>query len=140
MDAGILARDLVHARMDGDVIDRNHADYDRSRRVWNAMADRRPAVIARARNAADVEKVVTVAAKHGALLAIRGGGHSIPGLSTCNDGIVLDLSLMNAVNIDGRDGHAQAQGGALLGDLDRAGMQAGLVVPAGSSPIPALPD
>src|SRR5262245_60260608 len=104
MDTGILARDLVCARMDGDVIDRNHADYDKLRRVWNGIADRRPAVIARAHNAADVEKVVAVAAEHRALLAIRGGGHSIPGLSTCNDGIMLDLSLMNAVNVDTRAG------------------------------------
>ncbi len=74
---------------------------------------------------------MTIAAQHGALLAVRGGGHSIPGLSTCDDGIVLDLSLMNSVHVDGSVGRAEVQGGALLGDLDRAGAQAGLVVPAG---------
>jgi FAD/FMN-containing dehydrogenase len=117
--------------MDGDVIDRDHAEYDKLRRVWNAMADRHPALIVRARSAADVEKVVAIAAEHKALLAIRGGGHSIPGLSTCDDGIMLDLSLMNAVNVDRPASRAEVLGGALLGDLDRAGMQAGLVVPAG---------
>jgi len=95
------------------------------------MADRRPAVIVRARSVADVEKVIAVAAKHGALLAVRGGGHSIPGLSTCDDGIVLDLSLMNTVTVDKFAGRADVLGGALLGDLDRAGAPAGLVVPAG---------
>ncbi|HSA79904.1 MAG TPA: FAD-binding oxidoreductase [Geminicoccaceae bacterium] len=131
MDAAVLIRDLNHAHLDGDVVDRDHATYDRLRRTWNAMADRRPAVIVRARSVADVEKVVAAAADHDALLAVRGGGHSIPGLSTCDGGIVLDLSLMNAVAVDRSASRAEVLGGALLGDLDRAGAPAGLVVPAG---------
>ena len=131
MKADGLIRDLVGARLDGDVVDRDHADFNRFRRVWNAMADRRPAVVARARSVSDVEKVVRVAADHESLLAVRGGGHSIPGLSTCDDGIMLDLSMMNAVKIDRAAARAVAQGGALLGDLDRAGVPHGLVVPAG---------
>ena len=131
MDTAVLAHDLGHAHLEGDVIDRNHAHYDRLRRVWNAMADRRPAAVVRARSGADVQKVVAVAAKHEALLAVRGGGHSIPGLSTCDHGIMLDLSLMNAVAVDRFARRAEVQGGALLGDLDSAGAPAGLVVPAG---------
>lgn len=131
MDAAIEARDLRQARMDGEIVARDHPEYDRLRRVWNATADRRPAVIARARSLADVERVVAVAAKHGSLLAVRGGGHSIPGLSTCDGGIVLDLSLMNTVTVDGSRSLAEVSGGALLGDLDRACVPAGLVVPAG---------
>ncbi len=131
MDTAIFAREFAQARMDGDVVDRDHPEYDRRRRVWNAMADRLPAVIVRARSVADVEKVVAIAAKHEALLAVRGGGHSIPGLSTCDDGIVLELSLMNAVTVDRSACRAEVSGGALLGDLDRAGAPVGLVVPAG---------
>ena len=131
MNAVIAAREFARARIDGDIVDYDHPEYDRLRRVWNAMADRRPAVIVRARGVADVEKVIAVAAKHGTLLAVRGGGHSIPGLSTCDDGIVLDLSLMNTVTVDKSAGRADVLGGALLGDLDRAGAPAGLVVPAG---------
>ncbi len=131
MDAAIAAREFARAHMDGEVVDRDHPEYDRLRRVWNAMADRRPAVVVRARSVADVEKAVSVAAKHAALLAVRGGGHSLPGLSTCDDGIMLDLSLMNAVAVDKSAGRAEVLGGALLGDLDRAGAPVGLVVPAG---------
>ncbi len=131
MDALILSRELNRAHLDGDIFDPGHCEYDKYRRVWNATADRLPSAIVRARSVPDVEKVVTVAAQQGALLAVRGGGHSIPGLSTCDDGIVLDLSLMNTIHVDKAAQRAEVQGGALLGDLDRAGAPAGLVVPAG---------
>ena len=131
MDAAILSRELSRAQIDGDVFDPGHRDYDKYRRTWNATADRRPSVIVRARSVSDVERVVALAARQGALLAVRGGGHSLPGLSTCDDGIVLDLSLMNSVHVDKAAWRAEVQGGALLGDLDRAGAEAGLVVPAG---------
>jgi FAD/FMN-containing dehydrogenase len=122
---------LANVTFDGDLIDPGHQEYDEYRRVWNATSDRRPKAIVRARSVSDVETVVAVAAQRSALLAVRGGGHSIPGLSTCDDGIVLDLSPMNAVHIDRAAQRAEVQGGALLGDLDRAGVPAGLVVPAG---------
>ncbi|MDA0341076.1 MAG: FAD-binding oxidoreductase [Proteobacteria bacterium] len=80
---------------------------------------------------ADVEKVVATAAEHASLLAVRGGGHSLPGLSTCDGGVVLDLSNMNAVTVDRSALSAEAWGGALLGDLDKASVPVGLVVPAG---------
>lgn len=131
MHAAHLARELVRANIDGTVIGRGHADYDRLRRVWNAVADRRPAAIVRARTANDVTKVVHIAAEQGALLAVRGGGHSLPGLSTCDDGILLDLSQMNEVIVDLVARTAQVAGGALLGHLDSAGARAGLVTPAG---------
>jgi FAD/FMN-containing dehydrogenase len=123
--------EFAHACLDGDIVDRVHRDYDRCRRVWNAMADRRPQAIVRARSVADVQKIVAAAAKHDALLAVRGGGHSIPGLSTCDDGIVLDLSAMNAVAVDRSARRAEVLGGALLGDLDAASVPLGLAVPAG---------
>lgn len=128
---GKLLTALGSRRIEGDIIDPRHHQYDDARRVWNGMADRQPAVIVRALNVADVQKVVTTAAEYGFLLAVRGGGHSLPGLSTCDNGIVLDLSRMNAVTVDRSTNRAEAQGGALLGDLDKASVPHGLVVPAG---------
>lgn len=116
---------------DGPVIGHDHDGYDRYRRIWNGIADRRPAAIVRARGVEDVRKAVGLAADLGALLAVRCGGHSLPGLSTCDDGIVLDLSLINDVVVDKAAGIADVGGGALLGDLDAAGARAGLVTPAG---------
>ena len=127
----MLSRALERAQFDGDIFGPAHREYDRYRRVWNATADRRPGAVVRARTVSDVEKVVAIAAQEGAMLAVRSGGHSLPGLSTCDDGIVLDLSLMNSVQVDRAARLAEVQGGALLGDLDRAGVPAGLVVPAG---------
>ena len=131
MDASLLTLDLDRARLEGSVIDRNHGDYDRLRRVWNGMVDRRPAAIIRARSAEDVAKAVRVAAERQLPLAVRCGGHSFPGLSTCDDGILLDLSLMKDIAIDPAARRAGVGGGALLGDLDAAGAPHGLVTPAG---------
>ena len=131
MNDSAVSGSLSSAQMDGLVVDRNHVDYDKYRRIWNALADRRPAAIVRARTVEDVKKTVQIAAKQNALLAVRSGGHSLPGLSTCDDGIVLDLSLMNDVEVDAAAGIAEVGGGALLGDLDAAGARAGLVTPAG---------
>ncbi|MDX1402625.1 MAG: FAD-binding oxidoreductase [Kiloniellales bacterium] len=131
MVAAVLSRALNRAQLDGDVFHPAHREYDKYRRVWNATADHLPGAIVRARSASDVEKVVTIAAQQGVVLAVRGGGHSLPGLSTCDGGMVLDLSLMNSVQVDRAAQRAEVQGGALLGDLDRAGVPAGLVVPAG---------
>ena len=131
MDATSLGGELSRIRMDGSIVDRNHVEYDKYRRIWNGLADRRPAAIVRARNVDDVRKTIRIAADQGALLAVRCGGHSLPGLSTCDDGIVLDLSLLNQVAVDAAGGVAEVGGGALLGDLDAAGARAGLVTPAG---------
>lgn len=126
-----LVGDLNHRRIDGAIVDSGHAAYDKCRRVWNAMADRRPAVIVRAASVADVEKTVSCAAEHSCLLAVRGGGHSLPGLSICDQGIVLDLSRMNTITVDRPNMRAIVSGGALLGDVDKATIPAGIVVPAG---------
>src|SRR4051812_28904056 len=96
----------------GMVIAPDHADYEKLRKVWNGVADRRPAAIVRARNAADVASVVRIAAEHDTLLAVRSGGHSLPGFSTCDDGIVLDLSAMNHIVVDPRARVADVGGGA----------------------------
>src|SRR5207248_9908852 len=87
MDTISALGDLARAQLDGALIDSSHAQYDRLRRVNNALVDRQPAAIVRAMSASDVQKVVRIAAEHGVLLAVRCGGHSCPGLSTCDDGM-----------------------------------------------------
>lgn len=122
--------ELARAEFDGALITPTHAQYDRLRRVNNALIDRRPAAIVRAVTVADVQKVIRIAADHATLLAVRCGGHSFAGLSTCDQGIVLDLSLMNTVAVDPQTKTAEVAGGALLGDVDAAGLRHGLVTPA----------
>ncbi len=113
------------------VIDPEGTDYERLRKVWNGMIDRRPAVIVRPDEAGQVARIVEIAVSSGLSLAIRGGGHSFPGFSTCDGGIVLDLSRMNRVIVDPAASMAEVGGGAVLGDLDKAGAPFDLVTPAG---------
>jgi len=131
VDPDRLAEGLARLQQGLDVVARDHADFDAARRVWNGLWDRRPAAVVRARSRDDVVATVRFAREHDALLAVRGGGHSLPGLSTCDDGIVLDLSPMRSIAVDPEGRRATVGGGALLGDLDRAGEPFGLVTPAG---------
>ncbi len=115
----------------GPVILSNHPDYDSARALWNGMHDKRPALLAQCLNADDVSKAVTFARERNLLTAVRGGGHSWPGKSMCDDGLVIDLSKMNAVTCDAETQRTRAQGGALLGQLDAACLEKGLVTTAG---------
>src|SRR4249919_3916871 len=107
-----LAGELDRARLDGTVVDAADRDYDRLRRVYNAVVERRPGAIVQAATASDVQKVVRIAADSGHLLAVRCGGHSFAGLGTCDDGIVCDLSRMNAVLIDPHTRTVEVGGGS----------------------------
>lgn len=131
MDRAALARDLANADFDGELVDGSHVLYERLRRVNNGLIDRRPAAIVRATSKRDVQKVVRIAAEREALLAVRCGGHSFPGLSTCDGGIVLDLSLMKEVTAYPEARTVEVAGGALLGDVDAATLPHGHVTPAG---------
>ncbi len=86
--------DEFKAQLRGDVLLPGDAGYDEVRQIWNAMIDRRPAVIARCTSAEDVVQAVKFAAKHNLLVSIRGGGHNIAGNAVCDDGLMIDLSLM----------------------------------------------
>ncbi|MDH3415401.1 MAG: FAD-binding oxidoreductase, partial [Gammaproteobacteria bacterium] len=117
--------------MTGPVLLSGHPDYDGARTIWNGMHDKRPALIARCLNAEDVSEAVTFARERELLVAVRGGGHSWPGKSICDDGLMIDLSQMNTVTADAETQRASAQGGALLSALDAAALNKGMVTTAG---------
>jgi hypothetical protein len=115
----------------GELVVPGDPDYDSARAVWNGMIDRRPSLVARPTGAEDVATVIRFAREHDLVLAVRGGGHSIPGFSTCDDGVVIDLSLMRGARVDAGERVAQVNGGAHLGELDDAAQAVGLVCPVG---------
>jgi FAD/FMN-containing dehydrogenase len=115
----------------GEVIRPGDSGYDAARVVWNGMIDRRPALIVRPTSTDDVVAALRFARERDLVVAVRGGGHSIPGLSTCDGGIVVDLSRMRGAGIDPRACTARVGGGALLGELDDAAQEHGLVCPVG---------
>jgi FAD binding domain/Berberine and berberine like len=115
----------------GQVLRPVDPSYDEQRRVWNGSISRFPAVIARCAGVADVRAAVRFARQTGLPVAVRSGGHSFPGLSVCDDGIVIDLSSMKGIRVDPEARTARVQAGALLSDLDRETQEFGLAVPAG---------
>src|SRR5207237_8317742 len=102
----------------GRLIEPQDPDYDQARTVWNVMIDKRPALVARCADSADVATAVRFAREQGLDAAVRGGGHSAAGKSTCDDGIVIDLSAMRGVRVDPMARTARAQGGVTWGHYD----------------------
>lgn len=123
--------EALRSAMQGPVIAPGDASYDEARKLWNAAIDGHPAVIARCASAADVAAAVGFARENGLEIAVRGGAHSMPGHSVCDDGVMIDLSGLNGVSVDPDARRARVQGGALLRDVDAATQGHGLAVPAG---------
>jgi FAD/FMN-containing dehydrogenase len=115
----------------GVVIGPSEAGYDEARSIWNAMIDRRPALIARCLGVSDVAMCVDFARRNRLALSVKGGGHNIAGLAVCDDGLMLDMSLMRGVWVDPVARTARAQAGCLLGDLDRETQLHGLAAVLG---------
>jgi FAD/FMN-containing dehydrogenase len=115
----------------GEIVLPGDPEYDSARVVWNGMVDRRPAVIVRPSGADDVIAAVRFAREQDLVIAVKGGGHSISGQSTCDDGVVIDLSRMRGVRVDPEQRTARVNGGALLRELDDAAQAFGLVCPVG---------
>jgi FAD/FMN-containing dehydrogenase len=115
----------------GRLITAGHPDYDIARAVWNGAIDRRPRLIARCSGAADVVAAVRWARDHDLEIAIRGGGHNVAGAAVCDDGIVIDLSAMRAVQVDPAERRAWVHGGALWGDVDHETQAHGLATTGG---------
>ena len=112
------AVEALAAGMRGEVLLAGSQDYDRVRRVWNASFDNRPALIARCTGASDVQLAVTFAREHNLLTAVRAGGHSYSGKSSCNGGLMIDLQPMQGVRVDPETRRAYLESGSLLGQLD----------------------
>jgi FAD/FMN-containing dehydrogenase len=119
------------ARLRGTVIQPDDPAYDEARALYNAMIDKRPRLIARCVDAADVIAAVNFARDQGVLLAIRGGGHNGPGLGSCDNGLVIDLSEMKSVRVDPTRRTVRVDAGCTSGDVDHATHAFGLAVPFG---------
>jgi FAD/FMN-containing dehydrogenase len=115
----------------GEILRPGDAGYEQARALWNGAIDRRPAFIARCRTAAEVAASVRFAAEHGLLLAVKGGGHSIPGWSVCEGGLMIDLSLMKRIEVNAERRTAVAEPGVLLREYDAATQAHGLASPGG---------
>src|SRR6266849_4966023 len=115
----------------GRLIKPDDPEYDAARIVWNAMADKRPALIARCAGADDVISALGFAREHDMVVAVRGGGHSVAGFGTCDGGIVIDLSGMRGLTIDPERRVAHVEGGAHLSELDHEAQSFGLACPVG---------
>ncbi len=133
-DTGTLDRATIEklkASFRGALILPDGPGYDEARKVWNAMIDRRPAIIARCAGVADVLSAVRFAREHDLLVAVRGGGHNVAGTAVCDGGLVIDLSPMKGVRVDPARRTAQAQPGVLWGELDQETQAFGLATPGG---------
>jgi FAD/FMN-containing dehydrogenase len=119
------------SRLRGRLVRPTDPDYDDVRAVWNGIVDKRPALIARCEGVSDVMACVRFADQHHILVAVRGGGHNVAGNAVCEDGLVIDLSLMNSVRVDPRAGTVRAEGGVTIGQLDHETQSFGLAVPMG---------
>ncbi len=126
-----VAIEELRPQMRGDVISPDDDAYEQARHVYNAMIDRRPEVIVRAANVGDVIVAVNLARENGLDLAVRGGGHSVPGFGTCDGGVVIDLSGMRGVRVDPATSTARVEGGATWGDLNAATYPFGLATTGG---------
>ncbi len=115
----------------GRLIRAGDSDYDAARALYNGMIDKRPKLIARCVDVADVITAVNYARDQGLLLAIRGGGHNGPGLGSCDDGLVIDLSMMKGVRVDPASRTVRVEAGCTSGDVDHATHAFGLAVPFG---------
>ena len=123
--------ETLKAGFSGKVLLPGDAGYDEARTIWNAMIDRRPAVIAQSLGADDVKRAVDFARENDLLLSIKGGGHNIAGNAVCDGGFMIDLSLMNSVEVDAEKKRANVGPGAKLADFDREAQAFGLATPLG---------
>jgi hypothetical protein len=121
----------LKANLRGELIQPDDRNYDDARKVYNAMIDKRPRAVARCADVADVITCVNFARTDKVLLAVRGGGHSGPGLGTCDDGLVIDLSRMKGIRVDPEARTVRVEGGCTWGDVDHATHAFGLAAPSG---------
>jgi len=123
--------EALRTKFSGDVITANDPRYDEGRKIFNAMHEKRPAIIARCASTEDVVAAVDFARTHDLVVAVRSGGHSVSGLGTCDDGMLIDLAGLKSITVDPRARTARAGGGVLWGEFDAATQQHALHTPGG---------
>jgi FAD/FMN-containing dehydrogenase len=128
--ATALAKELSRS-FAGDVLIAGQPGYDDARTIWNAMVDKKPVVIARCTTTNDVVTAVRLARRHDLQVSVRGGGHGVTGKALADGGLTIDLTRMRRVDVNPDGGVAKVEGGSLLGDVDAATAQHGMIVPAG---------
>lgn len=121
----------LRASLRGELLAQEDKGYDEARTIWNAMIDRKPALIIRCAGTSDVQAAVRFAGTHNLHFSVKGGGHNIAGNAVCNDGLMIDLSEMKSVRIDPLEKRAHVEPGATLGDLDHESQSFGLATPVG---------
>jgi FAD/FMN-containing dehydrogenase len=121
----------LRSGFEGEILLPSDSAYESARQIWNAMIDKRPAIIARCATSSDVVRGINFARDNGLVLAVRGGGHNIAGNALCDDGLVIDLSKMKAAQVDPVRRRVTVEGGATLADLDAATQAHGLATPVG---------
>jgi FAD/FMN-containing dehydrogenase len=126
-----MPHESLRSQLRGELLDPASPTYEAARLVWNGMIDRRPALIARCRNAADVIAAVNYGREQGLTIAVRGGGHNVAGYAVCAGGLLVDLSLMKSVRIDPSLERAYVEGGATWLDVDAATTPFGRATPGG---------
>ena len=129
--AGTELEGMLQGRVRGEVVGRDHPDYAQARRVDNGSIDKHPELIVRCADAGDVVAALGAGRETGLDIAVRGGGHSVPGFGTVDDGLVIDLGAIRNVRVDPGGHLAEVGGGATLGDLDHASHAFGLATPTG---------
>ena len=130
----VLSGEVVNAfkaKLRGTILQTGDAGYNEARSIWNAMIDRRPALIVRCANAEDVVQSVRFARDNKLVLAVRGGGHNIAGNAVCENGMMIDLSPMKSVRVNAAKRTVQVEPGVTLGELDKETQASGLATPVG---------
>src|SRR5687767_9427433 len=119
-------------KINGTVLKAGDGDYDNARKVWNAMIDRKPALIAQCTNADDIAECVRFARKNNLGVSVKGGGHNVAGNAVCDGGLMIDLSKMKAIKVDVANRTATAEPGVILREFDQATIQHGLATTGGT--------
>lgn len=137
-----LQQDVIaafKAHFSGDILVPGDTSYDTMRQIWNAMIDRKPALIARCTSPEDVAQAVGFAREHSLLVSVRGGGHNIAGNAVCDAGLMIDLSLMKHIQVDPKARRATVEPGCTLADFDAAAQVHGLATPLGINSTTGVP-
>ena len=121
----------LNSRVKGEVVLPSDSNYDEVRKIWNAMIDRRPALIVRCAKPDDVRHAISFARENALEISIRGAGHNIAGNALCDNGLLIDFSTMRNVRVDVAKKRAYVEPGAILADFDEAAQSHGLATPLG---------